>query len=372
MQWPTARHVPLVRRLLFAHPVRTAASAVAVGVALTLMLLLNGLWAGVRGQVTTFEDHSGAQLVVVSPGTDTLFADPSILPASTTARVAAVAGVDWAVPARTGYQILDLHNRRVAVALVGAVAGRPGSPWNVASGRAPRTDLEAAVDQTLADRHGLRIGDRLPVMGSPIRIVGITRDSAMFMTPLVFITERAAAILARLPQTTGIVLVGTDSPDQVAARLRATGLTVRTTRQLHDAALRLATRIFGAPIRLMVTVAFIAGALIVALVAHLLISEQRRHLGVLKALGAPPGRLARIALGETVAVTAAGALAAVGLLTVGRALITAWRPQFPVVVTPGALAQVAVAAAAMAVIAAALPARRLSRVEAASAFRSES
>ena len=364
-----SRQVPLVRRLLLAHPLRSAASALAVGAALTLMLLLAGLWVGVRGQVTTFEDHTGAQLVVVSPGTNTLFADPSVLPTTTTARVAAVPGVDWAAPARTGYEILDLHNRRAAVAVVGAEPGRPGSPWAVASGRAPRADDEVAVDRTLADRHNLRIGDTLPVMGASIRIVGITQDSAMFMTPLVFLTERAAAQLARAPDTVGIVLVGTASPGAVATRLREAGLTVRTTQQLHDAALRLATSIFGGPIRLMVAVAFIAGALIVALVSHLLISEQRRHLGVLKALGAPGSRLARVALSETLAITAAGAISAFVMVVVARALIQIWRPQFSVVVTTRSIIEVTIAAAAMAVIAAALPARRLAGMDAAVAFR---
>lgn len=171
--------------------------------------------------------------------------------------------------------------------------------------------------------------------------------------------------------TTGTVLVGTDDPDGTAARLRAHGLSVRTTADLREASLGLATRIYGSPVRIMVGVGFVAGTLIVALVAHALVAEQRRALGVLKALGATPGRLRRIAITETATLTALGALAAVLLLLVAQVVIAAWRPQFPVLLTAATVSRAALAAATMALLAAWLPARRLTRLDAASAFRAE-
>lgn len=59
--------VPLTRRLLTVHPLRSATGAAGIGLALMLMLLLAGLWAGVQDRVTTFDDHLGADLVVVRP-----------------------------------------------------------------------------------------------------------------------------------------------------------------------------------------------------------------------------------------------------------------------------------------------------------------
>ncbi len=78
-------------------------------------------------------------------------------------------------------------------------------------------------------------------------------------------------------------------------------MTVRTPAQLREASLTLATKIYGSPVKLMVSVAFATGTLIVALVAYTRVSEQQRDLGVLKALGATPGRVRRIAVTETVA-----------------------------------------------------------------------
>jgi len=363
--------VPVTRRLLRARPVRTAAATVGIGLALMLILLLAGLWAGVQERVTTFDDNLGADLVVVPAGTRNLFADPGVLPAPAVEAVAAVPGVDAAAPLRTMYQILELPHGKAAVAAVASdPAGGLGGPWAFTTGRAPLADDEVAVDAVFADQHDLTLGDRLPMLGHPMRVVGLTDDTALFMTPLLFTTTAGMDRMLRATGTTGAVLVTTSDPGGVTDRLEAAGFTVRTPGQLRDASLQLATDIYGSPVRLMVGVAFAAGTLIVALVAYTQITEQQRDLGVLKALGATPRRLRRIAVTETAVLTVLGALTAVVLLVITRELLAWWRPAFPVVITTTTVAQTAAAAVVMAVLAAWLPVRRLSRLDAASAFRS--
>jgi len=63
-------------------------------------------------------------------------------------------------------------------------------------------------------------------------------------------------------------------------------------------------------------------------------------------------------------------LAAIVLLVVARELLAWWRPSFPVLLTTGTITRTASAAVGMALLAAWLPARRLGRLDAASAFRS--
>ena len=367
----SAGSVPITRRFLITRPVRTAAGAGGIGLALMLMLLLAGLWVGVQDRVTTYDDHLGADLVVVPAGTRSLFADPGVLPAPAVDTIAQTPGVTAAAPLRTMYQILELPHGKAAVA---AVAFDPtsglGGPWAFSAGRAPRTADEVAVDALWADQHNFAVGDRLPMLGHPMHVVGLTDDTALFMTPLLFTTTSGMDQMLRATGTTGAVLVTTADPAGVAARLRADGYTVRTPAELHQASLDLATDIYGSPVRLMVGVAFAAGTLIVALVAYTRVTEQQRDLGVLKALGATPARLRRIAVAETVALTVLGTLAAVVLLVLTRELLAWWRPAFPVLLTTGTIAQTAAAAAAMALLAAWLPAHRLSRLDAASAFRS--
>lgn len=362
--------VPVTSRLLAARPVRTGAGIVGIGLALMLMLLLNGLWTGVQQRVTVYDDHLGADLVVVPPGTQSLFADPGVLPVATATRIERTAEVTDTSLIRTMYLILELPHGKAAVAAVASEPGSAGGPWAFTEGRAPASADEVALDALFADQHGLRLGDRLAMFGHPMRVVGLTEDTAMFMTPLLFTTSDAMTGMLGAGDTTGAVLVRTDNPGRVAGRLREQGLTVRTPAQLREASLTLATKIYGSPVKLMVVVAFAAGTLIVALVAYTRVTEQQRDLGVLKALGATPGRIRRIAAAETIALTAAGAVAAVLLLLLTRELLSWWRPAFPVALTAGTVTRTAAAAAVMAVLAAWLPARRLNRLDAASAFRS--
>lgn len=362
--------VPVARRLLAARPVRTGAGVLGIGLALMLMLLLNGLWTGVQEQVTVYDDHLGADLVVVPPGTDSLFADPGILPLVAVGQVERVPGVTATSTIRAMYLILELPDGKAAVAAVAAEPGGAGGPWAFAQGRAPASAEEVVLDAQLADEHGLGVGDRLDMFGHSMKVVGLTEGTAMFMTPLLFVTNDAMTGMLGAGDTTGAVLVTTTSPELVAQRLRDQGLTVRTPVQLRAASLAAATQIYGSPVRLMVAVAFAAGTLITALVVYTGIPEQQRDLGVLKALGATPGRIRRVAVAETAALTVAGALAAVLLLVLARELLAWWRPAFPVALTPATVGRTAVAAAAMAALAAWLPARRVNRLDAATAFRS--
>jgi len=87
----TPESVPLTWRLLTGRQTRLTVGALGVGLALMLILLLDGLWVGVQDRVTLFEDHTGAQLAVVAPGTDSLFADASSLPSAIAQDVATAA-----------------------------------------------------------------------------------------------------------------------------------------------------------------------------------------------------------------------------------------------------------------------------------------
>ncbi|GHH77971.1 FtsX-like permease family protein [Promicromonospora soli] len=146
-------------------------------------------------------------------------------------------------------------------------------------------------------------------------MVGLTDDTALFMTPLLFTTTAGLDQMLQATGTTGAILVTTSDPAGVSNRLEAAGFTVRSPAGLHDASLQLATDIYGSPVRLMVGVAFAAGTLIVALVAYTQVTEQQRELVVLKALGATLRRLRRIAVGQPAQVRAAARAAEADLAT---------------------------------------------------------
>lgn len=363
------RRVPLTRRNLLADPWRLVASAVGVGLALMLILLLDGLWQGIQTQATLYEDHTGAQLYVVAPGTQGLFTDSSSVPTAVLGEAQAIPGVEWVAPVRTQYAILDLHGAKVAVAVIGAVPGERGGVWALASGRAPAADDEVVVDQLLADRHHLVVGSTVAVAGAQLRVVGISKGTAAFMLGFMFVTHHATDLALRAPDTTTAILIGTHDPVGVRARLESDGLTVLDHTAIRAAALQLATRIYGAPLKLMVGVGFAAGTLVIALTAYTAIAERRREYGILKAIGATGRHLTGLAVGQTFGVAAAGAIAGGVLFAAGRAAIVWYRPQFLVELTTGSVVRASAALIVMATIAAVIPARRLAHLDPAVAYR---
>jgi putative ABC transport system permease protein len=359
--------VPLARRNSLADPRRLAASAVAVGLAIALILLLDGLWTGITRGVTAYEDNVGADLYVAQPGTHNFFGAVSQIPIDTLDTVRAQPGVEWAAPVRTFLSIVELHDRKIPTAIVGWIPGERGGPWVIAAGRAPQADDEVAIGRVMADRHGLEVGESIDMMGRTFRIVGTSSDT--FMTSFVFMTHAATDSLLGVPGTSSFILVGTHDRETVRGGLAATGLAVHDRDELARRDLAVLTRAYKVPMGVMRIVAFAIGSLVVALSVYIAMMDRRREYGIIKAMGASRPRLLSIALRQTFIVAAAGLIAGALLFLAGRALITNVRPQFAVVATVDAAARAVGAALLMAVIAALLPARQLARLEPATAYR---
>jgi putative ABC transport system permease protein len=359
--------VAVARRNLLADRRRLVAGVLGIGLALMLELLLDGLWQGLRRQASAYPDQVGADLYVAQPGVRDFLGETSTIPRSTVDTVRSTPDVTWADPVRGQFVVFDLHDKKVAAYVVGYVPGRHGGPWALASGREPRRDDEVAVDRALARRHGLHVGDELVVGGTPLRIVGLARASAV-MTGFVFMAHDATDKVFRSPDTTSFVLVGTPDPPTVAARLRDDGLHVLTRQAIARNDRSLYTSIFGAPLQLMVGVAFVTGALVVALTAYASVAKRREY-GIVKAIGAGGRKITGIVVHQTLVLSAIGLVVGFGLFVAGRLLIAELRPQFSIVLTGGGIARAVIAALAMGLLAAIVPAHRVAGAEPAIVYR---
>lgn len=362
------RRVGLARRNLLADRRRLGAGVLGIGLALMLVLLLDGLWEGVQTQATIYPDRAGADLYVTQRGVADFLGETSTIPRTTVDRVRGTPGVDWADPVRGQFVVFALHGKKVASYVVGYVPGRHGGPWSLAEGRGVRTNDDVVIDQALARRHGLEVGQTIAVGGHRFRIVGLANASGV-MTGFVFVTHAATDALLRSPGTTSYVLVGTSQPTRVKQRLEQQRLTVFTRARLAANDRELYTGIFGSTIKLMVAVAFAVGALVVALTIYASVVERRREYGIVKALGGTGWTITAAVLRQTFAVTAVGLVVGGALYFAGRALIATLRPQFSIVLTTGGLARAVAAAALMGIVASIVPARRVATAEPASVYR---
>jgi putative ABC transport system permease protein len=364
------QRVPIARRNVLADRRRLAVSILGVGAALMLVLLLRGLWAGMLAQTSVYPDRVDADLIVGEAGARTLF-ESSVLASGTVDEVRGLRGVDAADGIVLRWVMLELDGDKIPLSLVGARPGGLGGPWRLSEGRPPSADTDAVLDRSLAGQYGLAVGDTLVVLDRLVRISGLSEGSRSLMGGgLLFMTDVGARELLQTPGVTSFVLVETATPDQVAAVLEEQlGVDALTTAEAAANGRQLIAGIMGGPVNLMIVIAFVAGTMIVALTTYSSVVERVREYGIAKAMGATAGRLFVTILGQTLVLTALGAAASAPLYLAASRLITAVRPQFGFQVDPAAVAVLAASAAAMALFAAIMPARRVSRLDPATVYR---
>ena len=189
------------------------------------------------------------------------------------------------------------------------------------------------------------------------------------MASFVFMTHAATDQLLSSPGTTSFVLVGTHDPAAVRERLAATGLSVLDRDQLARADLDLMARAYRVPLAVMRGVAFAIGSIVIALTTYTAIADRRREYGIVKAMGARAGRLVGLAVEQTLLIASVGLVAGGVLFVAGRAVIGWARPQFVILASTGSIGRAVAAALLMGLVAAVIPARRLARLEPATAYR---
>jgi putative ABC transport system permease protein len=359
-------------RNLFKDKMRFAISVSSVALAVLLILLLSGFLSGMNAQITAYLNHAPGSLVVAQAGVKNLLGATSLLPAGTDGDVKA-RGAAQVVPVLTQFIILDLHDKKQPVYLVGYNTEMGGGPWRLAAGREPRRDNEVVFDEVLAQRHNLAIGSTVEILDKDFTVVGLSEGTSSWMTSFIFIRITAAETLLRVPGGTSFLLVTPSNrltPDELRERLsNLSGVEVLLKREVMANDLTLFTRFFSAPLQLMTGIAFLIGALVVGLVIYTATVERQREYGVLKAIGARNGVLYRVVTTQAFIAAGLGSALGVGLTFAAAELIMDLRPQFLIVIEPAMIAQALLAAFGMALLAALFPARLVAGLAPADVFR---
>jgi putative ABC transport system permease protein len=241
----------------------------------------------------------------------------------------------------------------------------------MAAGRHPQRAGEIAIDSVMADAHGLSVRDTVHVRGRPLRVVGLTDETAAWMTPLIFVTRQTANALEGRGDSARFVLVRGADPESLAARIgrRFPQLNVMTKDQIRANDRELLSRAFNSPLLVMVLIALGVGALVIGLTTYGFVSDRRREFGSLKAIGERNGRLYRLVTGQAIAIAAVGLVAGVVLRIAAGSTIHSISPKFLFVALPAHYVIVVVAALAMGLAGALVPIRVLARLDPQEVFR---
>lgn len=366
------RRVPVARRYLFGERRRALLSTVGVAVALLLVLILDGIFAGAMRQVTAYIRSSPADVIVSQRGVRTMHMSNSALPADLAAQARAVHGVSWVAPIGfvSGVIGTQTGGRQLSY-VIGYTPGQPGGPHHLVSGSAPN-DGEAVIDRIAADELGLHIGDQVRVLGVWLQVSGLAEGGTSIVNTTTFVT---ATELDRIHgPTISYLLVGAE-PGTSATALRDTltealsDATVQTRAQFATQEAAVVADMSADVMRIMAIIGFAIALAVVCLTLFTATLARLRDYGIIKALGAGRGRLAGIVIAQaawTIAVALATSVALA--LVVGR-VVEAIAPTITIAIEPASILRVAAAAAAIGALSALAPLRRVVAVDPASAFR---
>lgn len=363
----------LARRNLLQDMPRLALSIGGVALAVMLILVLKGFLAGMNKQITSYLDYSPGSIVVAQEDVVNLLGAISLLPKGVDQKAENIRGVDEVIPILSQFIILDLHEKKQPAYMIGYDPRQGGGPWQLAAGREPKAKWEIVFDRILADRHGLKLGDQVEVMGRDFTIVGFSIGTTSWMTSFFFIRKKDAEELLLAPGATSFLLVSmADSTDTGYILNRLNKLTEVNALTKHEMAandLKLFARVFSAPLRLMVGISFLVGTMIVGLIIYTATVERQREYGVLKAIGAKNRFLYQVVLTQALFASVAGSTLGILLANGTAQWIMSARPQFLIIFDPVDSGQALLAGLVMALIAAIFPTRVVARLAPAEVFR---
>ena len=363
----------LARRNLFQDKTRLALSIGGVGLAITLILILKGFLAGMNKQITSYLDNSPGSIVVAEEDVVNLLGAVSLIPDGTKQKAENIRGVDQVIPILSQFIILDLHEKKQPAYMIGYDPREGGGPWQLVSGREPSSKQEMVFDRVLADRHGLRIGDQVEVMGKDFTIVGLSSGTTSWMTSFFFIRKRDAEDLLLNPSATSFLLLTTTKDadtERILQRLHDfSGVNALTKQTMAANDLKLFAKIFSAPLKLMVGISFLVGTMIVGLIIYTATVERQREYGVIKAIGAKNRFLYQIVLIQALFASITGSALGILLASGAAQWIMSVRPQFLIIFDPRDSAQALLVGLGMTLLAAIFPTRVVANLAPAEVFR---
>ena len=363
----------LARRNLFQDKTRLMLSIVGVALAVMLILILKGFLAGINRQITGYLDHSAVSIVVAEEDVVNLLGATSLLPAGMEQKAETVRGVGDVIPILSQFVILDLHGKKQPTYMIGYELRKGGGPWKLIAGREPDSKWEMVFDRVLADRHGLKIGDQVEVMGKDFTIVGLSSGTTSWMTSFFFIRKQDAEKLLLAPEATSFLLLTTKDgadTDRILQRLNDySGVNALTKKGMSANDVKLFAKIFSAPLRLMVGISFLVGSMIVGLIIYTATVERQREYGVIKAIGGKNRFLYQVVLTQALFASVAGSLLGILLANATAQWIMSAKPQFLIVFDLVDGGQALLAGLGMALLAAIFPTRMVTNLAPAEVFR---
>lgn len=354
---------PALRNLL-RRPSRTIMTIVGLGVGIGLIVAMSGIAEGSRRLITDLLSAGQADILAEQAGaSDATFSSIDERLAEQIRAHPEVRAVSrlifgtTVVPGLPFFLVYGLDPREEYLAHYGVSEGRTiQRPGEIILGRLAANSLEKGI------------GDDLRLSGQSFEIVGVYETGISYEDAGAVIPLKDAQRVFGKPRQVSFLGIALHEPGRaadVAAELEArfpelmVARTADLTSRMQDFASLDAA--FGALLGLML----IVGGIVMMNVMLMSVFERTHEIGVLRAVGWRGGRVLRMVLGESLALSVLSALAGV-LIGVGLNALIALIPQYgellQTIYAPGEMARILGMSLALGVVGGLLPALRAVRL----------
>jgi putative ABC transport system permease protein len=320
---------------------RLAISAGGVALAILLILVIGGIFAGSEEHAVLYIRKQPASLWLMQSGVENLHMSSSILPDTTLEQVRRIPGVREAAGVLYGGGNVEIGDTTVYSYVFGIEPDAPlGGPWELAAGSDDPAFNEIILDTVLAERYGIGLGDTVRVMGYDLVITGLSRDTLGIATSIVFVNKQVLSAVMGVPsQTSSYILIQLEPEadlDSVREDIRATvpEANLLTQKAFAESDQQLIRQMGADIIQLMNTLAYLIGLVVIGIATYTTTLDWAREYGVLKALGADRGQLLSVVFVQ--AFVTGGLGFGVGILVAygTAALINGLYPEMLVLIQP--------------------------------------
>lgn len=274
----------------------TFITVLALSASIAVIVILQGFEQGQYEQLKRASLNRGADLIAVQAKVNNFMATRSVIPQLAREQVEAIAGVNVAHPVTTLPVIYQNNGLQTPVYLI--VFDSAGGPSNLLAGEVKNRGRGIVIDQSLAKKYNLSLGDRFILANFAFTVTGLTSEAA-FMTPFAFINydglidffldSDIASDLSTFPLVS-FLFIETD-PLAVSEQVRQTieekvpSVDIYTSPELAHYDLQLGQGFYKPILGMLVSVGFLLGSLLISLLMFAAVHRQQRDFAVMLALG---------------------------------------------------------------------------------------
>lgn len=366
--------VSIALKNLFESRTKLIMSLGGVSLAILLILVLDGVFAGAIKRVTAYMDNIPYQIMVSQKGVKNLHMTTSFFSSKKSNQIEEVKGVKSVNPVLYSSDYLVKGNNRSVAYIIGYKPGKLGGPWAMAEGTSDITSGEIIIDEQIADKYKLKIGDKITTFGRKFKIAGFAKETVNIVNSIAFIRYDDFEKIRNLKGIASYDLVTVkngQNVDAVIKRIRdkVKGLTVLTREEFSNSEKKVVSDMSIDIMRLMNSVAFLIGLAVLGLTVYTATLSKLKEYGILKAIGTKNGVLMGIVLKQALLSTFIGMVISIILALIISMVLVLLKSNMQIVLSLQSIFKILIGATIINTLASSIPVIKIAGLDPAEVFR---